>query len=73
MAKYEISIKKSAIKELEKIPKKELHKIVKKIQGNPKVLTVHGDAESCEKFSEEIHDQFGLDAHAPSVDEIITI
>ena len=33
MAKYEISIKKSAIKELEKIPKKELHKIVKKIQA----------------------------------------
>ncbi len=51
----------------------ELFDLVKKIQGNPKVLTVHGDAESCEKFSQEIHEQFGLDAHAPSVDEIISI
>ena len=32
MAKYEISIKKSAVKELENIPKKELQKIVKKIK-----------------------------------------
>jgi len=31
MAKYEISIKKSAVKELEDIPKKELQKIIKKI------------------------------------------
>jgi mRNA interferase RelE/StbE len=32
MAKYEISVKKSAVKELEDIPKKELQKIVKKIK-----------------------------------------
>ncbi len=32
MAKYEISVKKTAIKELENIPKKELQKLVKKIQ-----------------------------------------
>ena len=33
MAKYEICIKQSAIKELENIPKKELQKLVKKIQA----------------------------------------
>lgn len=33
MAKYEISVKKSAIKELENVPKKELQKLVKKIQA----------------------------------------
>ena len=33
MAKYEISVKKSAVKELENIPKKELQKILKKIQA----------------------------------------
>ena len=33
MAKYEISVKNSAIKELENIPKKELQKLVKKIQA----------------------------------------
>ena len=32
MAKYEISVKKSAVKELGDIPKKELQKIVKKIK-----------------------------------------
>ena len=33
MAKYEISVKKSAVKELEDIPKKELQKIIKKIKS----------------------------------------
>ncbi len=33
MAKYEISVKKSAVKELDDIPKKELQKIIKKIQA----------------------------------------
>ena len=39
MAKYRITIKKSAAKELEDIPKKDLRKIVKRIQSladNPK-------------------------------------
>ena len=33
MAKYELSVKKSAVKELEDIPKKELQKILKKMQS----------------------------------------
>ena len=33
MAKYELTVKKSAVKELEAIPKKELQKIIKKIQA----------------------------------------
>ena len=53
--------------------RKELFEVVKKIQGSPKVWTVHGDSESCEKFAEEIHEQFGLDAHSPAVNETITI
>ena len=32
MAKYEISVKKSAVRELEDIPKKELQKIINKIK-----------------------------------------
>ena len=51
----------------------ELFEVVKKIKGNPKVLTVHGDMESCEKFAQEIHEKFGLEAHAPSVNEVISI
>lgn len=51
----------------------ELFEIVKKIQGNPKVLTVHGDSESCEKFAKEINQSTGLEAHSPSVNEVISI
>ncbi len=51
----------------------DLFEIVKKIKGNPKVLTIHGDPDSCVKFAEEIHERFGLDAHAPVADELIQV
>ena len=50
-----------------------LFELVKKIKGNPKVLTVHGDRDSCVRFAEEIHENFGLDAHSPESGEVITI
>ncbi len=53
--------------------KKELFDMIKKIKGNPKVCTVHGDSESCELFAQEIHEKFGFEAHAPAVDETITV
>jgi putative mRNA 3-end processing factor len=51
----------------------ELFELIKKIKGNPKVLTVHGDYESCNKFAEEIHEKFGLDAYSPQVNEVISV
>ncbi len=51
----------------------ELFEVIKKIEGNPKVLTVHGDTESCKKFAQEIHEKFGFEAHAPDVNEVISI
>lgn len=50
-----------------------LFDLVKKIKGNPKVLTVHGDGPSCTKFAEEIHERFGLDAHAPQLGEVVSV
>ena len=47
--------------------------MLKKIKGNPKVLTIHGDNESCTKFAEEIHEKFGFDAHAPEAGEVVTV
>jgi len=44
MAKYKVTIKKSATKELEEIPKKDLRKIVKRIQSlaqNPRPQGAH--------------------------------
>ena len=51
----------------------DLFEMIKNIRGNPKVLTVHGDAESCGKFAEEIHQEFGLDAHAPIANETVQV
>jgi putative mRNA 3-end processing factor len=47
--------------------------MIKKIKGNPKVWTVHGDSESCEMFAKEIHEKFGLETYAPAVSETITV
>ena len=51
----------------------ELFEMIKKIQGNPKVLTVHGDSKSCEIFAQEIHEKFGLEAFAPAVNQEISV
>ena len=51
----------------------DLFDLIKNRKGNPKVLTVHGDDESCTKFAEEIHEKFGLEAYSPKVDETISV
>ena len=53
--------------------KNELFNLVKNIKGNPKVLTVHGDDESCTKFAQEIQEKLGLKAYSPKVDELIKV
>lgn len=51
----------------------ELFEILERIKGNPKVLTVHGDAPSCTKFAEEIKLKYGYESKAPDVGELIEI
>lgn len=50
-----------------------LFDMMKKIKGNPKVLTVHGDRDSCTKFAEEIHEKFGFESVAPKLGDEITV
>ncbi len=50
-----------------------LFDMIKNIRGDPKVLTVHGDENSCTKFAEEIQQKFGFDAYAPKLGEEITV
>ena len=50
-----------------------LFDMIKNVKGDPKVLTVHGDENSCTKFAEEIHEKFGLDAYAPKLGEDIPV
>ena len=51
----------------------ELFEMIKQMKGNPQVLTVHGDSESCDTFAKEIHEKFGFKSHAPAVNETITV
>ena len=51
----------------------ELFAMLKKIEGNPKVLTVHGDGQGCETFAQEIHDEFGWEAHSPTANDTIQV
>jgi len=50
-----------------------LFEMIKNLKGNPKIMTVHGDDESCTRFAEEIHEKFGFEAHAAKLDEKITL
>ena len=50
-----------------------LFDMIKNIKGDPKVLTVHGDENSCTKFAEEIQEKFGFDAHAAKLGEEIAV
>ena len=50
-----------------------LFEMIKNLKGNPKIMTVHGDDESCTRFAEEIHEKFGFEAHAAKLDEKLTI
>lgn len=51
----------------------DLFEMISRIKGSPRVLTVHGDGEACVKFAEEIHERFGLEAHAPNTGETVTV
>lgn len=53
--------------------RKALFELVGRIKGNPKVLTVHGDGDSCTKFADEIHQKFGFEASAPKIGDVITV
>ena len=51
----------------------ELFEILDRIKGNPKVLTIHGDDNSCVKFAKEIREKYGYDAIAPNIGDIFEI
>jgi len=51
----------------------ELFDMVRSVGGDPKVLTVHGDSESCTRFAEEIRERFGLEARAPRAGETVAV
>jgi putative mRNA 3-end processing factor len=53
--------------------KSELMKVVKSLKGNPKILCVHGEPISCTSFAEQIRQETGLEAYAPSLGDSFTV
>ncbi len=47
--------------------------LVKSLKGNPKILCVHGEAESCINFAERIREETGHDAYAPSIGDVFKL
>lgn len=52
---------------------RDLFDMIKKIEGNPQVMTVHGDADSCTMFAQQIQEKFGLKAFAGELSQTITV
>lgn len=53
--------------------RQELFGMLKKIEGSPRVMTVHGDAESCEMFAQQIREDVGLDAFAGQTSQTVAV
>lgn len=53
--------------------RKELFDMIRSFSSSTKIVTVHGDHESCIKFAEEINKYLGLSAYAPLVGESIEV
>ncbi len=53
--------------------KTKLMEVVRSLKGNPKILCVHGEPVSCASFAEQIRQETGLEAAAPSLGESFTI
>lgn len=51
----------------------ELFEILDRVQGSPRILTVHGDGRACTEFAREIQEKYGFKAHAPEAGEIIDV
>ncbi|MCP8312709.1 MAG: MBL fold metallo-hydrolase [Candidatus Methylarchaceae archaeon HK02M1] len=47
--------------------RKELFDMFRKIEGEPKVYTVHGEEKNCIQFAEELKTELGLDAVVPKI------
>ena len=44
-----------------------------RVQGNPMILTMHGQAEACENLAETLRNRFGYDAKAATCGETLTV
>jgi len=53
--------------------RKELLEIVSKFENAEKVIVVHGEEEDAVKFADELRDNYGFDAVAPELGEVIYI
>ncbi|MYB47178.1 MAG: MBL fold metallo-hydrolase [Cenarchaeum sp. SB0662_bin_33] len=52
---------------------RDLFGMIKNIEGDPQVMTVHGDAEACTTFAQQIQERFGLKAFAGELSQTVTV
>jgi putative mRNA 3-end processing factor len=48
---------------------RDLHRMLEKIKGNPKVVMVHGEEETCLSFAKTVREKYGLESFAPTPGE----
>ncbi len=47
--------------------------LIRKVKGNPKILMVHGEEESCISFAKTVRENFGFEAYAPKAGDVFQI
>jgi len=50
-----------------------LMNMIRKAKGNPKILMVHGEEESCVFFAKTVRENFGFEAYAPRAGDVFRI
>ncbi len=53
--------------------RKELHDMVKSLKGDPLIITVHGDEESCQTFAGNIQEKIGFSAVSPEAGDVFKV
>ncbi|MFW9831836.1 MAG: MBL fold metallo-hydrolase [Candidatus Thorarchaeota archaeon] len=54
------------------VGRREVLRYLKEVKGNPKILTVHGEAASCENLAQTLRSRFGFDASVAMTGQTIT-
>lgn len=55
------------------VGRREVLNYLKEVKGNPKILTMHGEAESCENLAQTLRTRFGFDAKAATIGQTIVL
>jgi putative mRNA 3-end processing factor len=55
------------------VDRKDVLNFLRQVRGNPRILTMHGDASACENLAQTLRDRFGFDATAATSGQTISV